>query len=446
MADATPNRYSLAQRDDADKKEFWACLALQKCPGLGARRRSALIARYGSAYAAVCEVRHWTDTGIPKSCVTAFGRETWRQKALLEWVAARESSCGLLLWRDAAFPPLLRAIPDAPPYLYFLGDPGLLAGPAVAVVGMRSCSEEGIKATVHIARGLARAGVTIVSGMARGIDRAAHLAGLEGPGGSIGVLGAGIDTVYPRQNGDLYALMRQKGLLLSELPPGHAVEARCFPVRNRIISGLSLAVVVVEAAVRSGSLNTARHALEQNRELMAVPGPVTASSARGCQELVRNGAKPVFCADDVLYEIAPHLAEHVRRRLHERERASFLARVDEDAAAADEKAAGEALAAPGILPWRSPDGRKTSASAAGSDGVQKGGASAVSSPAPLVPDGLSSMEQDFYRLVASAPMHIDDICRALGHSSQTISSLAAMLEVRGHVTRLPGMIYAASKT
>lgn len=434
---------SLSARDDAARREFWACLALRECSGIGARRLAALLTYFGSAYNAVCAVDEWKDAGIPSPCGSEFRRENWRAKALLEWAAAKVSPCGILLWTDPDYPALLRSTADAPPFLYFTGDISLLRNPAVAVVGMRSCSEEGLKATVAICNGLTEAGVTIVSGMARGIDRAAHLAGLEGVGGSIGVLGGGIDHIYPKQNTDLYDLMRRKGLLLSEQPPGKVPDENSFPVRNRIISGLSLAVVVVEAATRSGSLNTARHALEQNRELMAVPGAVTAASARGCQELIRRGAKAVFCADDVLREIVPHLREHIREEVLARDLERFRIHGPEGGTRAGKKTTADFSLRKGTLPWRADDGKKQkSRDAAARHIPQEPCAEQVKvAPLPAAQSGLTGLEAQVYDCVRQSPSHVDDICRALGQDAGVVSRTLAMLEVRGRVTRMPGMVY-----
>ena len=435
--------YSLRLRDEAAKQEFWSCLALRDTPGIGMRRINALFDRFGSAYDAVQSVSSWKDAGIPESCVGAFKKEEWRQTAYREWSSAKGSSCGILLWADPEYPAWLRSIADAPPFLYFLGDISLLQNFAVAVVGMRSCSEEGLHATIHISRGLCKAGVTIVSGMAKGIDRAAHLAGLEGPGKSIGVLGAGIDIEYPRANRDLFMLMREKGLLLSEYPPGFGVEAKCFPVRNRIISGLSRAVVVVEAAVRSGSLNTATHALEQNRELMAVPGPVTAPSAKGCQELVRRGAKPVFCADDILQELVPHLSEHVRHELAERDIKRFRRKTDEEAASRELPEIADT-----VLPWRSSGGARGTAAVSPMPVKAHDHSPDVNGEAvkqkDAVPPELDGLEAGVYSLILNNTLHIDDICRSLGQDASIVSRTVMMLEIRGIVKRLPGMVYTVA--
>ncbi len=423
-----------ARRDEAGRQEYWASLALRHCRGLGLVGLNVLLRHFGSAYAAVLGVDFWPELDISARCVSSMRGENWREGARSEWDAARRYPAGAVCWSESEYPAWLRTIVDAPAILYFLGDPGLFHNVAAAVVGRRECSVEGLRATVHIARGIAAAGVTIVSGMARGVDRAAHLAGLEGPGCSIGVLGTGIDTVYPKSNMDLYALMRERGLLVSEYPPGFGPDGRFFPVRNRIISGLARAVVVTEAAVRSGSLNTARHALEQDRELMAVPGPVTAASAKGCQELVRRGAKAVFCADDVLRELVPHLAAHARAALEERDGARFMPRKEETKQRA--KGAPDQIAlAPGLLPWGMP---AVSAPAPDGDGKD---ATPSSRAAPS--SGLEGPEGKLYdALLARGPSHIDDICRYLGQNAGLVSGMLTILEVKGHVRRLPGMMYA----
>ena len=436
--------YSLERRDDAAKREYWACLALRECSGLGLRRVSSLMSHFGSAYGAVQALDSWPEAGVPSSCATRFKKEEWRPTARLEWAAAGACPCGIVFRGDEEYPVWLRSIADAPPFLYFFGDISLMRNLAVAVVGMRACSDEGLRSAATIARGLSKAGVTVVSGMAMGIDRAAHLAGLEGPGGSIGVLGAGITVVYPKANKDLYELMHEKGLLLSELPPGREGTGKCFPVRNRIISGLSRAIVVVEAAMRSGSLNTAGHALEQNRELMAVPGATSAASAKGCQELVRRGAKPVFRADDVLQEVIPFLAEHVRKGLLARDLERFQKRPDKPAATVPEDSGP---LAEGILPWRAPlrksaplDGKNNTADIhVPIDAVSDSPVTESPNAASL---GLTGLEARVYDLVRREPSHVDDICRTLRQNAAAVSAVGALLEVRGILVRRPGMIYA----
>ena len=193
-----------------------------------------------------------------------------------EWEHAGKISCELVLWGDKSYPQLLKEIPDPPLFLYCKGDSSLFANPSIGVVGSRNCSRDGIKTTEVLSRTLSASGVTTVSGLARGIDSVAHRHALESWGSTIAVLGTGISHVYPPENEELFFSISEKGLVISEFPPNAPPEGKNFPMRNRIISGLSLGVLVVEAKPRSGSLITARHALEQGREVFAVPGKAQA--------------------------------------------------------------------------------------------------------------------------------------------------------------------------
>jgi DNA processing protein len=201
------------------------------------------------------------------------------------------------------YPPLLAAIPDPPACIWTRGDRSILQGAAVAVIGARLASHEGLIAAREIAFDLARAGIVVVSGLARGIDAAAHRGALDGGGKTIAVLGTGIDRVYPAENGVLFEEIAAKGLLVTEFQPGAAPEEWHFPRRNRIISGLSKAVVVVEAREKSGSLITARLAADQGRDVMAVPGTFVGGRNRGANALLRDGAKLVESAVDILQEL-----------------------------------------------------------------------------------------------------------------------------------------------
>ncbi|HWI17798.1 MAG TPA: DNA-processing protein DprA [Vicinamibacterales bacterium] len=201
------------------------------------------------------------------------------------------------------YPPLLAEISDPPKCIWTRGDRRALSGIAVAVIGARAASREGLLAAGEIAGDLARAGIVVVSGMARGVDSAAHNAALDCGGLTIAVLGTGIDRVYPAENDVLAERIASKGLLITEFPPGAAPEDWHFPRRNRIISGLSKAVVVVEAREKSGSLITARLAADQGRDVMAVPGTVVGGRNRGANALLRDGAKLVESAVDILQEL-----------------------------------------------------------------------------------------------------------------------------------------------
>jgi DNA processing protein len=204
---------------------------------------------------------------------------------------------------DVRYPPLLAVISDPPPMLWVRGDVTTLSRDAVGIVGSRAASPYALEMAKRLAMDLASAGVVVVSGLARGVDSAAHAAALAVRGRTVGVMGSGIDRIYPPEHKDLAADMAQAGAVISEFPPGVPPLPHHFPMRNRIISGLSRAIVVVEAPEKSGALITASSAADQGRDVMAVPGPVTAGRNRGGHLLIRDGAKLVETADDILHEL-----------------------------------------------------------------------------------------------------------------------------------------------
>jgi len=216
---------------------------------------------------------------------------------------AHATGIGVIPFGDARYPPLLSAIADPPPVLWTRGQAEVLARPAVAIVGSRAATPYARDVAAHLGGELARAGLTVVSGMARGADGAAHLGCLNGGGATVAVLGCGPDIVYPAEHRQLALSICESGVLVSELGPGGPPLPEHFPLRNRLISGISLAVVVVEASERSGSLITARYALEQGRDVMAVPGNVLSGRNRGSHALLKDGAKVVESADDILAEL-----------------------------------------------------------------------------------------------------------------------------------------------
>ncbi len=222
--------------------------------------------------------------------------------AIAEMKAGRKLGARLICKGDALFPARLAQLPDAPPLFWALGDATLLTRSAVALVGARNASSLGGRTARALAEGLGRAGHVVVSGLARGIDAAAHRAAL--PTGTIAVMAGGVDVIYPPENAALAADIAAIGLRLSEQPPGLEPQARHFPLRNRIIAGLSRATVVVEAAPGSGSLITARAALDQGRDVLAVPGHPFDGRAGGCNALIRDGATLVRGTDDVLAALA----------------------------------------------------------------------------------------------------------------------------------------------
>ena len=226
-----------------------------------------------------------------------------REQADALLAAAVAGEVDVVTWVDARYPPLLRWIADPPPVLWVRGDPAPLAAPAVAVVGSRGASAYGLSVAERLGHDLAAAGVTVVSGGARGCDGAAHRGALSAGGATVAVLGCGPDIVYPAEHRNLYRTIVERGAVLSELGPGAPPLPAHFPRRNRIISGLVHAVVVVEASDRSGSLITAGCALEQGRDVMAVPGNVLSERHTGCHDLLRDGACLVQSAADVLEEL-----------------------------------------------------------------------------------------------------------------------------------------------
>nr|WP_211641554.1 DNA-processing protein DprA [Loktanella sp. SALINAS62] len=225
--------------------------------------------------------------------------------------AARAAGVMLIAASDANYPAALSDMTDAPPLLWALGDLSLLARPMIAMVGARNASSLGTRMARKLAADLTDAGFVVVSGLARGIDAAAHLAALDG--GTIAVQAGGVDVIYPSENAELAHAITDRGLRISEMPMGLQPQARHFPARNRIIAGLSRAVVVVEAAAKSGSLITARNALDQHRDVLAVPGHPFDARAAGCNLLIRDGATLVRNAADIIDALGPQVTANVVR-------------------------------------------------------------------------------------------------------------------------------------
>lgn len=290
--------------DPAAAPAHW--IRLQKCEGVGPVRAAALLSHFASPGAVLA---------APEAALAAIAGPAAARAlaappdaATLALIAATDAwlatpGCHFLGLHDPDYPPLLRHIHDPPLFLYARGRCELLARPALALVGSRHATVQGMNNAHAWARALSGTGLTIVSGLARGIDAAAHLGGLAGQGSTIAVLGTGIDRVYPRQHARLAASIAEQGCLLSEFPLGYPVRPDNFPRRNRVISGMAEGVLVVEAALASGSLVTARCAVEQGREVFAMPGSIHAPLAKGCHALIRAGAKLVDSVDDVLAEL-----------------------------------------------------------------------------------------------------------------------------------------------
>jgi DNA processing protein len=287
----------------ADRRE--PRLRLLRSANVGPVTYAQLLARFGSAEAGL--------EALPMLAARGGGREPQiadlgavrREIAAVERLGAR-----YLFLDDPDYPPLLAELENAPPALILRGDTTLLARPCVAMVGARNASAAACRFARQLAIGLVEHGATVVSGLARGIDTAAHQGALAG--GTVGVIASGIDIVFPPENAELQARVATQGLLVTEQPPGTEPLARYFPARNRIIAGLSLGTVVVEAAPRSGSLITARIAAEAGRDVMAVPGSPLDPRAQGCNLLIREGAILVQSADDIWEAVRPIDSRAVR--------------------------------------------------------------------------------------------------------------------------------------
>ena len=365
-------------------------LALSLVPGLGPRLTAALLQRFGSAAAvrraSVEQLQQVPHIGekLSYQFVEALRQiDLQGEIALIEKHAVR-----LLAASDPAYPSPLARIADPPPMLYYRGDFADSDTKAVGIVGSRHCTTYGRRMAERIASGLARAGYTVISGLARGIDGVAHRAALDAGGRTIAVLAGGLSAIYPPEHKDLSEAIEKSGCLVSETPMSLAPQAGMFPARNRIISGLSQAVVIVEANDHSGALITATHAAEQNREIFAVPGNADSAASAGTNQLLREGARLVRSADDILEDLAGLSA-----------------------------APRHLPAGPTIPPLHAPP------------------------PAPMPPPGLDETQQRLWDLLGDGPRHIDDLVRAIGISVAQLNGILMLLEMKKAVRRLPGNVY-----
>jgi DNA processing protein len=280
---------------------FW--LALTRIDGLGVRGCHKLIEHFGSPQAAyMASLTELESCGVPARVAQAIFAQAALKDAERDVEKISKADCAAIAYDSDEYPPLLKQIPDAPLLLYVRGDVSVLSRYAVAMVGSRRPSAYGSSVAHRLAHDLAERQLVVTSGLARGVDSASHRGALEAKGKTVAVLGSGIDVIYPRENKKLADDIAQSGALVSEFPLGTGPTPQNFPIRNRIISGLSLGVVVVEAAEYSGSLITARLALEQNREVYAVPGNVTSAQSFGPNHLIKQGAKLVDQWMDVVEE------------------------------------------------------------------------------------------------------------------------------------------------
>ncbi|MGB5438571.1 MAG: DNA-processing protein DprA [Gammaproteobacteria bacterium] len=290
-----------ASAQSADTLSDW--LALCQASGTGTATIHRLLESFSTpANALKASNGQLLQLGLKQTAIDALRKPEQRSIARdLEWAEGADNH--IITCHDQAYPPLLLEIPDPPPLLYVHGSVSLLSEPQLAMVGSRNPSSSGEQTAVDFARHLASAGLVITSGLALGIDAASHQGALDVNAPTIAVMGTGLDRVYPARHRDLARQIAGQGSLVSEFPIGTSPRPENFPQRNRIISGLSLGTLVIEAAIRSGSLISARYAMEQGREVFAIPGSIHNPLARGCHHLIRQGAKLVETAEDVIDEL-----------------------------------------------------------------------------------------------------------------------------------------------
>jgi DNA processing protein len=400
-----------------------------------------LIAEHGSAQNAL--------EALPKMAKSAgvSGYKMYPESAVAAEVkAAKAAKARLLCFDDPLYPPSLSLLSTAPPLLWAIGNMDLLARPMIAMVGARNASSLGTRMARSLAADLGAAGYTVVSGLARGVDTAAHLATLET--GAIAVLAGGCDVIYPPENTSLAENIASKGLLLSEAPMGQPPQARHFPKRNRIIAGLAQAVVVVEAAGRSGSLITAREALDLGRDVMAVPGHPFDARAFGCNALIRDGAVLVRNAEDIIAALPPrdHLPftpapDQVHTNAPRPQAISIHAALAPAATVGlpEERPVRQPVGQNVAIPPHEPSARASAGSSAPDFGRQ------TDVPPPPERRSLqetSALHQLILARLGPSPTASDQVMRELNVSAQTFSPIITELELDGKIDRFPGGLLA----
>lgn len=410
MTSVTSRRTSaLDALDEADRKEYWAALALRWTKDLDSLDTARLLRHFGSAYCAIQNVDLWPQAGVSRQKAAHLRDDSWREKARPEWDAAKTLKGHIVLWTDRHYPPQLKEVDAAPALLYAIGDLSLLCAPCVAIVGSRKCSQAALDFADLAAEELSKAGVTVVSGLAFGIDGRAQRSALRGSGRTLAVMACGVDVPYPAHHTELYAKIAASGLIVSEFPPGTRAHKRFFPVRNRIISGLSLGVLVAEAQnEKSGSLITARLAADQGRSVY-VPSPEALPGiyAEGTKTLLMDGAFPIYRANDLLADLFPLLSR-------------TLESMPEPACRAEKQDPSPADTSPENAPCPAP---QSPASPALNDDETM--LLSLLRPAPLCPDDLLLAAQE------------EDECWT---APRMLASLM-MLEVKGLVRRLTDSRY-----
>ncbi len=390
---------------------YW--LALRRVHGVGPRTCKLLIEKFGAPEKIFqLSSDQIAAAGVPRN--TARSIAEFRDFEPLEKELCELPNIGarLVKWTDADYPPNLRQIADPPPFLFVRGTAALTDSTCIAIVGARAASDIGRRMAQRLGLELAAKGFTVVSGLARGIDGEAHQGALDAHGKTLAVLGCGVDVIYPAEHRKLAeAIIAGGGALISELPIGMQPLAENFPTRNRILSGLCLGVVIVEAAEKSGSLITARMALEQDRQVFAVPGSPLSGRTRGSNRLLKEGAKLVECVEDVIEELAPQMAGRppaVERRLP--------------------------IASNEPVPMPPTSNTRVMAEVA---------------PMLPTPEDAKSLEEPvdstttiLNNLKESERLHVDSIIESSGLNAQTVLRLLLELELEGRVTQHPGKLFS----
>jgi DNA processing protein len=387
---------------------YW--LALRRARGVGPRTCRLLLEKFGTPEKIFgLRADAIAAAGVPRN--TARNIAEFRDFEPLEKELCELPNLGarMIKWTDADYPPNLRHIADPPPYLFVRGPAAMTDSSCIAVVGARAASDIGLRMAQRLGLELAAKGFTVVSGLARGIDGEAHQGALDAHGKTIAVMGCGVDVIYPPEHRKLAdAIIAGGGALVSELPIGSQPLAENFPTRNRILSGLCLGVVIVEAAEKSGSLITARMALEQDRQVFAVPGSPLTGKTRGSNRLLKEGAKVVECVEDVIEELAPQMAPPRR---------------------------GLAAAAADRIPAASTPSIPSEVKSAAESVV-----STIRLEAPQQP--VSEANAILHYLTTEERLHVDSIIDASGLNAQTVLRFLLELELEGRVTQHPGKLFS----
>jgi DNA processing protein len=377
--------------ESVDVKKFW--IALNMVPGVGPVTYRKLLNHFGSPEQVLSASSSDLKAvpGLGNRVINAILQFDWTARIDKEFEAISQHHAHLLCWDDEAYPVQLKTIFDPPPILYAKGHLECLQDILIAIVGSRRATTYGRTVAENLSRELALKGVGVVSGLARGIDSAAHIGALKGNGKTVAVLGCGIDVVYPPDNKRLYADICEHGVLVSEFPMHTKPDRGNFPARNRIISGLSLGTVVVEAGLQSGALITADMALEQGRDVFAVPGNITSPISRGTNRLIKQGANLVERADDILHALSVEISQQISTNQPE-------------------------------LPFHTPHG--------------------TVHPTPRIPAfTLTADEERIYDLLSEQPLHIDALTIQAQLPSGTVSAMLMMLEMKGAVKQLSGKMF-----